>query len=158
MKRSQSETKAIEGFADRMSALMPRLMRGMMGVERNDLARGLITIPQFWLLDVLSHTGPLPMGSLAREMRLGPSTLTGLVDRLVRRRLVRRLRGARDRRTVRVARTAAGRRVVEELYAEKRRMAVRLFACVPVGDRDVYLRVLERLVESLEQTPAEGMS
>jgi DNA-binding MarR family transcriptional regulator len=74
-------------------------------------------------LDLTPHLGsvlrglaePSPMRELARELHLDASNLTGLVDRLEQRGLVRRAADPQDRRVRQVALTEAGMRLRHEL-------------------------------------------
>jgi DNA-binding MarR family transcriptional regulator len=60
-----------------------------------------MTIPQMRLLWALRDVDGLPVGALAEQLGVNPSTITGHVDRLVRQGLVRREEDADDRRIVR---------------------------------------------------------
>jgi DNA-binding MarR family transcriptional regulator len=53
------------------------------------------------------------MGELSRHMYLQMSTVSGVVDRLERKRYVERVREAPDRRVVKISLTAAGKRLVQ---------------------------------------------
>lgn len=60
---------------------------------------------------VLAHLDPeaaIPIGELARHLRVTPATMSLAVDRLVRLRCVRRVRDAADRRRVLLRLTAVG--------------------------------------------------
>ena len=61
--------------------------------------------------------GPVSVGDLAERLDLRHHSAVGLVDRLARRRLVRRTADPVDRRRVRLALTAAGERILEGLSA-----------------------------------------
>lgn len=137
-------------FADRVGTIMPRMLRGMMREERSSLARGEITLPQWWMLQTLLERGACTMGDLAQELRVGRSTATGLVDRLVDLGLVRREHDVTDRRAVRALPTPRGRRMMAELYREKRRLTIRLFGSIAPRDRATYLRVLEQMAKNIE--------
>ncbi|MFB9235185.1 MarR family winged helix-turn-helix transcriptional regulator [Plantactinospora siamensis] len=67
------------------------------------------------VLFTLAHSGELGHREIAERCFVRPATLTGIVDTLERRGLVERRRDAADRRTVRLALTADGRRHVREL-------------------------------------------
>lgn len=60
-----------------------------------------LTIPQMRLLWALRDEDGQPVGALAENLGVNPSTITGHVDRLVRQNLVRREEDADDRRIVR---------------------------------------------------------
>ncbi|TDD00946.1 MarR family transcriptional regulator [Nonomuraea deserti] len=51
-------------------------------------------------LDLLQRLGPLTAGELAQHTGLAPATISGLIDRLESRWLVRRVRDTKDRRRV----------------------------------------------------------
>ena len=68
-----------------------------------------LTIAQLRLLWVLRDEDGLPVGALADELGVNPSTITGHIDRLVKQDLVRREEDRVDRRVVRNYLTDAGR-------------------------------------------------
>ncbi|WP_226899093.1 MarR family winged helix-turn-helix transcriptional regulator [Nonomuraea phyllanthi] len=51
-------------------------------------------------LDLLQRRGPLTAGEIAQHVGLAPATVSGLIDRLESKWLVRRVRDTRDRRRV----------------------------------------------------------
>jgi DNA-binding MarR family transcriptional regulator len=70
-----------------------------------------LTGPQLWALKTLLALGPIPVGALARELAVQPSSASLLASRLVERRLVRRVRAADDGRVVHLTLTLGGRRL-----------------------------------------------
>jgi len=87
---------------------------------------------------ILSHLDPgeaLPIGDLARRLRVTPATMSLAVDRLVRLRCVRRVRDAADRRRVLLRLTAAGA-AMRAAFSELDPARVRaLLDRLPVADR-----------------------
>jgi DNA-binding MarR family transcriptional regulator len=55
-------------------------------------------------LDLLDRFGPLTAGELAHRMSFAPASVTGLVNRLERKRFARRVADPNDRRRVRIER------------------------------------------------------
>jgi DNA-binding MarR family transcriptional regulator len=74
-----------------------------------------LTIPQMRLLWALRDDNGLPVGALAEQLGVNPSTITGHVDRLVRQGLVRREEDPDDRRIVRNYLTEPGATTVGAL-------------------------------------------
>jgi DNA-binding MarR family transcriptional regulator len=70
-------------------------------------------------------------GQIGRELRVGFSTVTGVVDRLAEQGLVERGEDPSDRRATRVVSTEAGRELVQRLYAYRRDALRRLLERVP---------------------------
>ncbi len=73
-----------------------------------------LTGPQLWALKTLHRLGPLTAGELAEALAVHQSSVSVLVARLERRRLVRRRRRRDDRRFVEIALTDAGRKLAEQ--------------------------------------------
>lgn len=71
-----------------------------------------LTAPQLALLKQVARHGPAPIGELAKATFTGAPTVTGIVDRLERQKLVARVRTHADRRQVLVALTPAGKRAL----------------------------------------------
>ncbi|MEU8816237.1 MarR family transcriptional regulator [Actinoplanes sp. NPDC048796] len=96
--------------------------RAFVGLTARSLAavEGEVTLPQFRALVVLAVRGPQRSIDIADELQVNPSTGTRMLDRLIRKGLVRRLRSTADRRVVRVRLTPAGRDVVEQVLTRRR--------------------------------------
>ena len=73
-----------------------------------------LSLTQLRLLGILRDREP-NMLDLARHLHLEKSSASGLIDRAEKRGLVIRKPGAQDRRTIRVAITPEGRRLVSRI-------------------------------------------
>jgi DNA-binding MarR family transcriptional regulator len=73
-----------------------------------------ITVPQLICLQEVYEHGPISIGALTKIVFLNNSTVTGIVDRLEKRELVRRNRISKDRRQVHVEITDAGIKFIQE--------------------------------------------
>jgi DNA-binding MarR family transcriptional regulator len=109
-----------------------------------------VTGPQRFTVRMLGAEGPLSAGELAEHLELHPSTLTGVLERLVRAGLVSRSIDPGDGRRAVLALTEAGRRV-DRKHAGTVEAAVRsVLRDSPAADRTAARRVLERIVKALE--------
>jgi len=142
---------SLEAFADRAMELFPQLVRGMSRHESNYLSKGVITLPQMWVLGYLARQPRCPMRELAGFMRMGLSSLTGMVDRLVKQGLVERRRTEHDRRVVFVAITKKGRKIFKEIQTQRRATAFSLFESLTAGERTTYLYIIEKLVKTISK-------
>ena len=75
-----------------------------------------LTVSQSYSLRILYFQGPRTMGQLATDLGVKVSTLTGIVDQLAARGLVERASHPDDRRSVRVALTARGRKSYRDAH------------------------------------------
>ena len=145
----------IERFSRRMIELMPQMIRGFARHEHNSLSRGEITMPQLWLLEHLARQPQSrPMHELSRFLNVSKPAATGLIDRLIGQQLVRREPDARDRRIVRIAITAKGRRVLASIWDQKRRMIVEVFGQISPPQRAQYLSILEQVTATVSREPS----
>ena len=109
---------------DRDAAVQALMLasRAFVGLTARSLAavEGDVTLPQFRTLVVLAVRGPQRGVDIAEELQVNPSTGTRMLDRLVRKGLVRRIRSTSDRRVVRLRLTPAGHNVVDEVLTRRR--------------------------------------
>ena len=148
----------MEAFADRVTELFPQLARGMARHGNNYLTKGAITLPQLWVLGYLTRQRECPMCELADFMKMGLSSVTGMVDRLAKQKLAERRRAETDRRVVFVDITAKGRKVLMEIMAQRRKTTLELFETLTAEERQVYLCILEKLVKKLSLKGSERSS
>ncbi|MFC4565707.1 MarR family winged helix-turn-helix transcriptional regulator [Nocardiopsis mangrovi] len=98
--------------------------------------------------------GPVGMTELSRTMNLEKSSLSGLVDRVVRRGLVERTRDSSDRRACRITLTDTGARLGDAAHGEVVARLDALAAGLPAADRAVLASLLGRLVTGTGADPA----
>lgn len=77
-----------------------------------------LTAAQFDIIATLGNTQGMTFKDLGEKTLITKGTLTGVVDRLEEKRLVRRLPSGRDRRSMVVALTASGNRLFERIFPE----------------------------------------
>ena len=83
---------------------------------RADVARHGLADAEFGVLEILYHRGRLPVCQVQRRILLQSGSTTYVVDKLVRRGLVRRAPNPRDRRGTLLALTPAGRRLIARIF------------------------------------------
>lgn len=110
-----------------------------------------LTLPQFDVLAELARAeGPgFTFVELSRLLLVTSGNLTGIVDRLEARNLVRREADLSDRRTIRVRLTHKGRTLTEEILPRHRKDLAELLSFMPL-DRLIRLAaLLDRLKRGL---------
>jgi MarR family transcriptional regulator, organic hydroperoxide resistance regulator len=86
---------------------------------------------------------PRAVGELVAATGQRPSTLTGVLDRLERRRLVRRRVNAADRRSFTIELTAAGERAAERVHATFAALDERVLSGLPPAAAAGFHHVLD---------------
>src|SRR5215468_10659263 len=115
-----------------------------------------VTLPQYRALVVLAASGPQGTADLADALAVNPSTATRMCDRLVRKGLVRRHRQAGDRRTVRIALTAAGRDLVAEVSRRRRAELTRLLGALPPQEHEPVIAAFRAFAAAAGELPQPG--
>jgi DNA-binding MarR family transcriptional regulator len=117
-----------------------------------------LTMTQLRVLFVLRDEDGVSAGVLAEHLRVTPSTLTRIVDRLVRHRLVRRETDHGDRRLVRHHLSAAGARTVEEIERRGRALMNEVMDRLSARQLEQIVLALEDLTAVLDAQEAEETS
>ena len=87
-----------------------------------------LTMSQLRVLYMLQAAPGTPAGAVATQLKVRPSTATGIIDRLVdKQKLVRRERDDLDRRRVRIYLAERGHKVITELDARNRAVIWKIF-------------------------------
>lgn len=103
----------IRSIEDRVIVALRRISRAIDLRSRVLLRQYGLTAPQLAALRVVGRFQPMTVGGVARAIHLSHATVTGICDRLERRGLLTRSRDQKDRRSVMVALTSEGERMLE---------------------------------------------
>ena len=133
----------LQDVATRLHASSIRLLRAL---RREDDGSGL-SAPRLSALSVIAFAGPLSLGELAAAEQVRPPTMSRVVDYLVDEELATREMAPGDRRSVRIAATDKGRRLMEAGRERRVRALVDRLAALAPSER----RALARGVEVLER-------
>lgn len=88
------------------------------------------------------------MSDVARTLSITPPAATLLVDSLSKEGLIKRIAGPKDRRTVRVALTPHGEKVIEQGIKERLDEIKRIFSILTENERRQLIAILKRLMKS----------
>ncbi|MBU1487172.1 TolC family protein, partial [bacterium] len=102
------------GRIERIHFLLPQIMKRLFFGGRQKQEHPEITIAQIRTLHVLMENDNCTMGELSDRASVTLGTMTNTVNRLVRNKLVKRTRSAKDRRLVQVRLTETGKAIIEE--------------------------------------------
>lgn len=108
-----------------------------------------VTGPQRLVIRLVGRQPDITPGELARQMHLHPSTLTDILDRLARRRLIERRSDVADRRQTRLSLSAAGRRVDARRAPTIESAIARALAAAPPADIEAAGRIHAALTAAL---------
>jgi DNA-binding MarR family transcriptional regulator len=139
-----------------MTDSIDRLVRGLRRIShalsihsKQTLETHRVTMPQLVCLMALSRKGAVPLSALTEPLALNNSTVTGIVDRLERRGMVRRVRLGTDRRRVHVELTSAGERFLATAPPPVHADFIDRLQTLSPGEIETLLWAIETLAEML---------
>lgn len=147
--------RSIEEQIRRLEELGPVLVRGLQLVGSPGAFGGEISFSQFLILQTLYEKEALRMNELALILGVSKANVTGLVDRMVRARLIERMRSDDDRRVVFVSLSPRGRRVAQRMINSQRREWRRVMEGIPPHNLQIFLDSLEQLARAMSQRTRE---
>ena len=136
------------------SLLLSQLIRKFVLVERDEKVCLGVTISQCYTIETLARNGGVSMTELSREMGVAVSTMTRILDVLVREGLVTRKNSTKDRRLVCVGLTNKGRNLAGKLKRCADDYLGDVFANVPANERKKVTESLRTLLGAVAQHPS----
>lgn len=85
-------------------------------LSARDIERYGLTQPQFGVLEMIGHLGPLTIGDIGKRMLVTGGCTTVILDNLEKDRLVERVRSVEDRRVINVQLTARGQGTFKHIF------------------------------------------
>jgi DNA-binding MarR family transcriptional regulator len=135
---------------DAVLTALRRIIRATDLYSRSLTQRHGLTGPQLLVLTRLATVGALTAGRLAATVALSPATITGILDRLESRHLVRRRRHDTDKRSVVVEITAPGRGAVKNAPPLLQDRFLVEFGRLEEWEQTMILSALQRIVSMME--------
>lgn len=140
-------------LADRLMHFQHRLHHWAVSAVQANRGGLDLSLRQVAVLYMIRNGAAYP-SRIARQLRVTPAVVTGLLDRLEQRGYVRRTADPDDRRRFHVALTDAGEAAADAVTRMLSREIAGCLACASAADLDLIERVLgmlERMADALEQ-------
>jgi MarR family 2-MHQ and catechol resistance regulon transcriptional repressor len=81
-----------------------------------DIEQHGLTQPQFGVLEMLGHLGPMTIGDIGKRMLVTGGCITVILDNLEKEGLAERIRSVEDRRVIKVQLTDKGQILFKEVF------------------------------------------
>ena len=143
-------TVAMDNRVDELSRFIEQLTTRFKETERLFASRLEVSDRELVLLRTLVADGPMITKELGGRFRVPVSTMTGLVDRMEQKGLVRRVPGRRDRRSIELEATPAGALALREHARGIAAIARGMLEALPERDQQALITILRRVVSRLD--------
>lgn len=138
--------------ADEILRSIRRILQGITIHSKKLYRETGMTLPQLLCLRGIAGADrpEFTAAEVSRKVRLSPGTVTGIIDRLEHKGLVRRERRSQDRRKICLTLTAGGQEKLDSLHTSVQERFVQRLMDLSDEERIVIQRSLRRVVEMLD--------
>src|SRR5271155_2324088 len=153
-----SRMSASKAWGVRSKALLAILssQRVVLRAMAASAAKDDLTLQQFSLMGVLSRRGRVPMNALSTELRVSPPNITGVVDRLEAKGLVKRVTDPEDRRKKGIELTEKGETRYERVrtgYSESLQESLDMLT---PEEQEILSKLLRKLARMITEREGDG--
>lgn len=141
-----STTNQLDDLID----LLRRSVRGLKQKMIQELKSYNITVPQAFVLRSLHADGPHNLIQLANNLDMSTSSLSGIIERLVRLNYVNRDRDEADRRTIIISLSKNGQKLIQQVPVLNNQYFHTILQQMNSNDIELLNAQLQKLVTILE--------
>ena len=124
--------------------LLKQFLIDLQSLFRTSTKKLNVTLPQITLISSIPIDG-INMSTLSHRIGVDNSTLTRLIDILIRNKIVRKIRNPNDSRSFIVLLTKNGEKLQNKIEQEIDRFGSKLYSKIPMEDQDEIKEVLSTL-------------
>ena len=135
---------------EEMIELQRRVDRDRCQYELDAWMRLRLGIGQIKALFFISNRGSTTTGKLAVVLKVTPTNVTGIIDRLLEKNLITRTGDPDDRRVIWLRTTPQGDELVAELRQKRRERMTELFSRLNDQDAEIVKQSLQIMVRAIE--------
>ena len=136
---------------DKTDQLMARLHRSLRKNYDRQLKGFGLTPCQFEVLLTLWSEDGIVLGELRRRVSRDGPTITGVVDRMEKKMLVKRTRDPHDRRVVKVHLTSKGENLKGDLERTKKLIMEKITRSLSLKDMNALVSLMEKMMRNVER-------
>jgi MarR family transcriptional regulator, organic hydroperoxide resistance regulator len=154
MKHDCKYSKAIDDNCciDEVGLMIQKLVRVFQLFERDEIKTYGFTASQCYTILELYKSGSLTMNELSEKMNLNSSTMTRILDNLVRDKYISRAKEEFDRRIVVVSLTDTGKKVANDLDITVKDYYKKIIENIPEGQVEDVLKSVNILQKAFEKS------
>lgn len=136
---------------DEVGLMIQKLVRVFQLFERDQIKTHGFTTSQCYTILELYKSGGITMNELSEKMNLNSSTMTRILDNLVRDKYISREKDKSDKRIVIVNLTNSGRGIAKELDTTVKEYYKRIIANIPEGQVEEVLKSVNIIQNAFEK-------
>lgn len=147
--------KKMQEYISRIEKCIPEAIRSIHTSIPKDFIGLRLNVSQAITLLSLGYKEPCNMSELADSVSINMSTMTGVVDELIKMGLIERTRSIKDRRVVIVKLTSKGGEILEKVQEYRNKELERVIGYLDEEEREVLIRGFEKVIEAFAKRNKE---
>lgn len=108
-----------------------------------------VSKPELLALVTIYSEKEIIMRELAEKLEINSSTATGIIDRLVKKKMILRKRNQSDRRIVKVSISKQGKELVSLYQKQRDIIYTRMMDVLTVEEQEFFLNILEKIANNI---------
>ena len=104
-----------------------------------------LTQPQFAVIEIIGHLGPLKVGEICNKMLVSGGNMTLVLDNIEKLGLIERVRGLEDRRAILIQLTQKGKDLFEKIFSNHAEHVSRLMSVLSAEEQKILGELLKKL-------------
>ena len=142
---SMMQENDIEKYAEKLIFLVPAIFKAFRIKHPEKILDIDISVSELSVLRYLFFKTKPSMSEMGKDLSIDLSTLTRIVDKLVKKNLVVREPDLKDRRVIRVVMSKEGRAIGEQFKQKGKEKAKSVLMQMTLKERDTFLNLLETI-------------
>jgi DNA-binding MarR family transcriptional regulator len=142
--------RPLQEFVQEMVDFMPKYL-GEAHKKFASTATRDVSISHIVILGLLKVRGRCKMNEIAKAMHVSTSAATGLVDRMVRTGLLKRVPGEKDRRIINIEVTQKGRKIADDIQKHRHKFVMDVFGKIKTREREGFLGTMKKIYGILKE-------
>ncbi len=136
---------------ERLTDYIEQLTYNMESLEQESLCDLDVNVgfQEFKVIFFLGENGSTKMSEIAKHLMISSSNLTAIVDKLVKKKLVKRYHNEDDRRTVFVELLGAGNQIFLGHRKQKMKISKTMLETLDAGERKQFIGLMEKIAFGL---------
>ena len=143
----------LDSDVQQFGELLSVMIRSFAAFERSEIFCSGVTMSQCSTILGIGKNGTMTMHALSEWMSLATSTMTRIVDNLVRDGYIKRAQDPQDRRVVQVSLTEEGVKLFEAIKQIYHEYHSKIVESIPADELHQVVESLTMLIEAIKKTP-----
>jgi DNA-binding MarR family transcriptional regulator len=136
---------SIKKFANEMSGVIPKLHAAFLRGQLQATMTSATSFQQIVILNLILGRTQCKMSEMAGTLSVTTSAVTGMVDRMVRAGLLKRVRDPADRRIINIRLTTKGKKTINTILKERQKLMTGIFKNFTPKERETYLNIMKKM-------------